>query len=112
MRRLPGGFVRLPKSVTEPFANQRMGVERFLIGSVARRKQPHVTQPFDGSPPLLILKANEPIGQSGNRRLSAQRLKTVTARRAVEQPHALENGEQGRLIGEPFLLIDSITRRA
>ena len=44
VRRLPRRFVRLLQPFAEPFAHQRMGVERFRIGRVERRQQPHFAQ--------------------------------------------------------------------
>ena len=69
-------------------------------------------QAFDIAPPLVVAEIDEPIGQSTDRGLGAERRETITARWAVEQADAMENGEQNRLIGEPFLFIRSITRRA
>jgi hypothetical protein len=41
VRFFPRRLVRLPQSLTEPFAHQRMRVERFRIGRIYRRQQSH-----------------------------------------------------------------------
>ncbi len=82
-----------------------MGVERFGIGRIDWREQPRLAQPREGAPPLLVAQIDDRIGQSGNRRLGAQRAHAVAARRAVEQADAMEYREQGRLAGKPFLLV-------
>lgn len=100
----PSPLVCSLKPVAEPLARQRLGVERFRVGWVQRRRQPDFAQPRDGAPPLLIAEANECIGQAPDRGLSAQRLEAVAGRWTVEQPDAMEDGEQHWLIGEPFFL--------
>ncbi len=112
VRRLPRCFVRLLQPVAEPFAHQRMGVERIGVGRIDRRQQPHLAQARDSAPPLRVAEIDQRIGQARNRRLAAQRFKAVAARGAIEQADAMEDGEQDRLTGQPFLLIESITRRA
>ena len=82
-----------------------MSVERFRIGRVGRRQQPRLAQPRDGAPPLVVAEVDDRISQPGNRGPRAQRLEAVAARRAVEQADAMEDGEQDRLSGEPFLLV-------
>ena len=82
-----------------------MGVERIGTGWIDRRQQPHVAQAFDGAPPLLLGEVSERVGQARNRRLATQRLQTIAARGPVEQADAMEDGEQDRLTGEPFLFI-------
>ena len=105
VRGFPRRFVGLPQPVAEPFAHQWMGVERFGIGRINRRQQPRLAQPRDGAPPLVFAQINDRVGQSANRRLGAQRPEAIAARRAVEQADAMEDGEQGRLPGEPFFLV-------
>src|SRR4051794_15878012 len=97
MRGLPRRFVYGPEPLAEPLAHQRMGVERFRIGWICWRQQPHLHQPCNGAPPLLIAQINKRVGQSGNRWLRAERLKAVTTRRAVEQADGMEDGELDRL---------------
>ena len=105
VRVFPRRFVGPPQPFAEPFAHQRMGVERFGIGRVDRRQQPRLAQARDGAPPLVVAEADERVGQAGNRGPGAQRLEAVAARGAVEQADAMEDGEQDRLSGEPFLLV-------
>ena len=138
MRRLPRRLIRRSEPLAEPFAHQRVGVERIGTGWIDRRQQPHVAQAFDGATPLLLGEVSERVGQSRyrrfdarrpesaaqtrnpspprafakfdkrpgrprNRRLATQRLQTIAARGPVEQADAMEDGEQDRLTGEPFL---------
>ena len=70
-----------------------------------RREQPRVAQAFDTAPPLHVGKIDERIGQARNRGLGAQSREAVAARGAIEQADAMEDGEQDRLTGEPFLFI-------
>ena len=112
MRGFPRGFVGLLQPIAEPLTHERMGVDRFRIARVARCQQPHLAQPGDRAPPLLVAELDERISQPWNRRVGSKSRKALAARRAIEQPDAMEDRLQDRLIGEPFLLIRLITRRA
>ena len=82
-----------------------MRVDGVRIGWIDWRQESGYAQPHDSTPPLLIPKANQPVGQATDRGLGAQRLEAVAARRAVKQADATEDREQNRLTCEPFLLV-------
>ena len=93
VRGLPCGFVGPPQPVAEPFAHQRMGVERLRVKFVDGREQAHFAQPHDGAPPLVVAEVDERIGQPRNRRFGPQGLEAIAARRTVEQADAMKDGE-------------------
>ena len=94
-----------PKPLAEPFAHERMGVKRpgseGSTGASSRTSRSRATARRQWS----SLEVDERVGQPGNRRLGPQRLEAIAARRAVEQADEMEDGEQDRLIGEPFLFV-------
>ena len=103
VRLLPCSFVAFAQSLAEPFARERMRIERARRTRVLRRQQPYVAQPRHGAIPFRLVEAGERLGQAGDGQV-AQGGKTIGRGRTVEQADEEHDRLEHGLAGEPFLL--------